>query len=55
LEQAATEQVAAWYQNKDKLGLIRHWPSSGAYLVISQLPLLAWVASTLRGYQRWSV
>jgi hypothetical protein len=55
LEGAASEQVAAWYQNKDKLGLIRHWPSGGTYLVLSQLPLLPAVAVTLRRYQRWSV
>ena len=55
LEQAAIEQVAVWWQNRDKLGLIRHWPSSGTYLVISQLPLLPWVAVTLRRYQRWSI
>ena len=55
LESAATEQVAVWYQNRDKLGLIRHWPSSGTYLVLSQLPLLSWVAVTLRRYQRWVV
>lgn len=55
LESAATEQVAAWYQNKDKLGLIRHWPSGGTYLVLSQLPILPWVAATLRRHQRWAV
>jgi hypothetical protein len=55
LESAATEQVAAWYQNRDKLGLIRHWPSGGTYLVLSQLPLLPAVGVTLRRYQRWLV
>ena len=55
LENATTEQVAVWFQNKDKLGLIRHWPSGGTYLVLSQLPLLPWVAVTLRRHQRWVV
>ncbi len=55
LEAAATEQVAVWYQSKDKLGLLRHWPSGGTYLVLSQAPLLSWVAVTLRRHQRWSV
>jgi hypothetical protein len=55
LEQAAVEQVAAWYQNKDKLGLIRHWPSSGTYLVLSQLPLLPQVAAVIRPHRRWSL
>jgi hypothetical protein len=53
LEHAATEQVAAWYLNKDKLGLIRHWPSSGTYLVLSQQPLLISVTAALKRYQRW--
>ena len=55
LENAATEQVCAWFYNREKLGLIRHWPSSGTYVVLSQMPLLMWVAATLRRYQRWVV
>ena len=55
LESAATEQVAVWYQQRDKLGLIRHWPSSGTYLVLSQLPLLPQVAAMIRPYRRWAV
>lgn len=55
LESAATEQVAAWYQNRDKLGLIRHWPSSGTYLVLSQAPLLISVQAMLRRHERWGI
>ena len=55
LESAAVEQVAAWYQRRDKLGLIRHWPSGGTYLVFSQLPLLPEVSAVIRPYRRWSV
>jgi hypothetical protein len=55
LENAATEQVAVWSYNRDKFGLIRHWPSGGTYVVLSQMPLLMWVAATLRRYQRWCV
>jgi hypothetical protein len=55
LENAATEQVAAWFQNRDKQGLIRYWPSGGTYLVFSQLPMLPEVAGTLKRYQRWVV
>jgi len=55
LESAAVEQVAVWYQNRDKLGLIRHWPSSGTYLVLSQLPLLPQVTAMIRPYRRWAV
>jgi hypothetical protein len=55
LESAAVGQVAAWFQHRDKLGLIRHWPSGGTYLVFSQLPLLPQVSAALRPYRRWSV
>ncbi len=55
LENAAIEQAAVWYQQRDKLGLIRHWPSGGTYLVLSQLPLLPQVSAMLRPYRRWSV
>jgi len=55
LESAAIEQVAAWFQQRDKLGLIRHWPSGGTYLVFIQLPLLPQVSEMLRAHQRWAV
>ncbi len=55
LESAAVEQVAAWFQQRDKLGLIRYWPSGGTYLVLAQLPLLPQVTASLRPYQRWAV
>jgi hypothetical protein len=32
LEQAAVEQVAYWFQNRDKLGPLRHWPHQYFYL-----------------------
>jgi len=55
LESAAVEQIAVWYQQRDKLGLIRHWPSSGTYLVLSQLPLLPQVAAMIRPHRRWAI
>jgi hypothetical protein len=55
LEHAATEQVAAWFQNKDKLALIRHWPNAGTYDVLSQQPLLPTVTAILRRYELWKV
>jgi hypothetical protein len=55
LEQAAIEQVAAWFYNREKLGLIRYWPDVGTYVVLSQLPLLPEVAAMIRPYRRWSV
>jgi len=55
LQQAATEQVAAWFLNRDKLGLIRQWPHGGVYEVFSQLPLLPFVEAVLKHYTRWSI
>jgi hypothetical protein len=54
LEAAATEQAAAWFLRRDLLGLVRHWPNTGTYLVISQAPLLLSVQSLLRRHERWS-
>jgi hypothetical protein len=55
LEWAAVEQVAGWYQQRDKVGLIREWPSGGTYLSLSQLPLLPDVAAILGRYRRWVI
>jgi hypothetical protein len=55
LESAAVEQIAAWFQQRDKLGLIRHWPKGGTYLVFIQLPLLPQVSASLRPHQRWTI
>lgn len=55
LESAAVEQVSAWFQQRDKLGLVRYWPTGGPYLFFSELPLLAQVSALLRPYRRWSV
>ena len=55
LQQAAIEQAAAWFQNRDKLGLEVHWPKGGVYQRLSQLPLLPWVETVLQRYRRWSI
>jgi len=55
LETAAIEQVAFWFQERDKLGLIRQWPHDGTYIVLTQLPLLPQVSATIRPYVRWTV
>lgn len=55
LEQAAVEQVAAWFLNRDKVGLMRNWPTNGTFQVLSQEPLLPWVREVLRSHRRWSV
>jgi hypothetical protein len=55
LESAAVEQVAYWFQNRDKLGLLRYWPHAGIYLQLSGLDLLPLVAAVLQKYKRWTV
>ena len=55
LESAAVEQVAAWFQQRDKLGLLRYWPSGGIFLAFSQLPLLPQVVASIRPHERWSI
>ena len=55
LEWAAVEQVAAWFEQRDKLGLLRYWPSGGTFLAFMQLPLLPEVSAIIRPYRRWSV
>jgi hypothetical protein len=55
LEQAAVEQVAYWFQNRDKLGLLRYWPKDGIYLQLSGLDLLPSVSSVLEKYKRWKI
>jgi len=55
VEWAVVEEVTGWYQQRDKVGLLREWPSGGTYLSLSQLPLLPEVSAILRRYQRWAV
>jgi hypothetical protein len=55
LEQAAVEQTAEWFLNRDKLGLTRQWPHGGVYQVFSQLPLLPSVEMTLQRHTRWTL
>ncbi len=55
LEQAAVEQVAAWYQNRDKLGLKTIWAHQGSYMQFLQSSLLPAVKAVLVAYQRWTL
>jgi len=55
LETAAIEQIAVWFQQRDKLGLLRHWPSGGIFLAFSQLALLPQVSAMIRPYRRWNI
>src|SRR2546426_4422960 len=53
LEQGAVEQVAYWFRNRDKSGLIRSWPHDGTYEAFAQLDLLLDVRTVLRKYERF--
>jgi hypothetical protein len=55
LEQAAVEQVASWFQNRDKLGLVRSWPHQGTYEQFSPLDLLINVKAVLQRYERFVI
>jgi hypothetical protein len=55
LEQAAVEQVACWFSNRDKLGLVRRWPKGGVYEEYAQTELLINVKEVLRKYERWKI
>jgi len=55
LEQAAVEQVAYWFQKRDKLGLKTYWPSGAAYQGFADQDLLESVKVVLRSHQRWSL
>jgi hypothetical protein len=53
LEQAAVEQAVFWFQNRDKVGLIREWPKGGTYQEFADLDLLPNVRAVLADYARW--
>lgn len=52
LEHAAIEQIAAWFYHRDKVGLLRSWPSGGTFQHFSELPLLPQVEALLSRYER---
>jgi hypothetical protein len=55
LEHAAVEQIASWFLHRDKVGLVRNWPSGGVYQQFVPGPLLPQVESILARYQRWNL
>ena len=55
LEQAAVEQVAFWYQNRDRLGLLRIWEYHGTYRQFADLDLLQSVRAVLFQYTRFEI
>jgi hypothetical protein len=55
LEQAAVEEAAYWFQNREMLGLVRNRPYQGDYQQFAQLDLLLNVKAVLKRYERWMV
>jgi hypothetical protein len=55
LEQAAVEQVAYWFQNRDRLGLLRIWEYHATYRHFADLDLLGSVRAVLGKYARWGI
>jgi hypothetical protein len=54
IEQAAVEQVAFWFLNRDKLGLKTSWPSGGEYRGFATQDLLPSVSAVLAHHRRFS-
>ena len=55
LEQAAVEQAAFWFQNRDRIGLLRAWDYHATYRHFAALDLLAGVKAVLTKYARWNI
>ena len=52
LEQAAVEQVAFWFQNRDHVGADLQWPKGGTYQRYADIDLIPAVRSVLDRYRR---
>jgi hypothetical protein len=55
LELAATDQVAFWFQQRDKLGMMKYWPSGGDLVVLESVDLLPQVRGVLGRFTRWVI
>ena len=53
LETAAIEMVAFWYQNRDRVGVLREWPKGGIYQEFADIDLMPSVRAVLGRYERW--
>ena len=53
LEQAAVEQIAFWFQTREKVGVTRQWPKGGSYEEFADPDLLPSVRSILARYTRF--
>jgi hypothetical protein len=55
LAQAAVEQTAWSFQNRDRLGLVRIWEYHSTYRQFADLDLLTPVKAVLKRYERWGI
>ena len=55
LEHACTEQIAHWYQNRFRLGLLSMPAEGRTFFNIAQIDLLPQVQSVLKLYERYSL
>jgi hypothetical protein len=55
IEQAAVEQIAFWFKNRDHTGLKTYWPTGVAYQQFATQDLLASVQSVLNNYRPWTL
>ncbi len=53
LEQAAVEQVAYWFTNRERLGLVRLWEYHGTYRQFGALELEPTARAVLERYRRY--
>jgi len=53
IEQACIDQVAYWYQNRQRLGLLSTSGEGGSIQQIKTLDLLPHVVAVLKKYERW--
>jgi hypothetical protein len=51
LAMAAVEQVAYWYLNRGRLGVVREWPKGGTYTQYSEADLLAGVQRVIQTHR----
>ena len=55
IEDAVTEQIAFWFQRRDKLGIHTYWPRDAAYQQWTVQDLLPSVEATLNRYRRYTL
>ena len=53
--QAAVEQTAWWFQNRDRLGLVSIWEYHSTYRHFTDFDLLTPVKAVLKRHERWGI